>query len=559
MKLQEITANIRLRSPWEAVDLGFAMVQTWWKSIYIPLAIVTLTIASVLYLLVPEEQFWLTGVIFWWLKPLYDRLVLHIISHKLFNEELTSWQALKAIPSLIWNTGFFQSLTFRRFSLSRGFNLPIWQLERLRGKERAKRQRVLHQATHSQAVWLTIAMLHLEIFLELSLFVLIALFMPENTFRDFLDGLFNPQLEYKVWIDYLNYVFYVLVVTFLHPFYIAGNFALYINRRTQLEAWDVELDFRKMAMRIKNLLTSGLKAALTPDKLPIPLLFCIFLLAALGGSPYSAHADTPATANDSGSKQLNDETEFVNPARQPPETSKKVIEEVMLSKNLNDKKKVKRWVRKEQPKKQKTETTESSFSLFIKDMLEAIALFISKVIEFGLWILIAIGIILLIYYRQHWLHFFQGKGKSKDSYQAPEVMFGMDVRAKSLPKDIIGAAQKLWHSGKHRAALSLLYRGALVRLINKEKVRLKDSYTEGDVLRHASKQLPASRQRYLSLLTAQWKLIAYAHRTPAEADMQHLFRHWSSDFAIDTPKNTAKSIAAKDADHHTDDTEGGVQ
>jgi len=39
MDLNQITANIRLRSPWEAIDLGFVMVQEWWKSIYIPLAI----------------------------------------------------------------------------------------------------------------------------------------------------------------------------------------------------------------------------------------------------------------------------------------------------------------------------------------------------------------------------------------------------------------------------------------------------------------------------------------------------------------------------------------
>ncbi|HIP94921.1 MAG TPA: DUF4129 domain-containing protein, partial [Leucothrix sp.] len=151
MILQEITANIRLRSTWEAIDMGFAMVQSWWKAIYLPLTILTFSIATLLYFIIPEDDFWLTGIIFWWLKPLYDRLVLNIISHKLFNEELSSWQALKAIPSLIWNTGFFQTMTFRRLSLSRGFNLPIWQLEKLRGKQRAERQRVLHLAAHSQA------------------------------------------------------------------------------------------------------------------------------------------------------------------------------------------------------------------------------------------------------------------------------------------------------------------------------------------------------------------------------------------------------------------------
>ncbi len=255
MNLDQLTANIRLRSVWEAVDLGFIMVQQWWKAIYLPFTIVTLSIAIPLFTLLPVEQYWIGGMVFWWLKPLYDRLVLHIVSHKLFNDELTTLQALKAIPSLIWNSGFFQSMTFRRFSFSRGFNLPIWQLEQLRGKARANRQHVLHIAAHSQAVLLTIGMWMIEFILVLSLFVLMLMFIPPQIAGDFLENLFRGggAVEYQHWINMLNAAFYVLVVTFLHPFYIAGNFALYINRRTQLEAWDIELDFRKMNKRFETI------------------------------------------------------------------------------------------------------------------------------------------------------------------------------------------------------------------------------------------------------------------------------------------------------------------
>jgi len=521
MNLQEITANIRLRSPWEAIDMGFAMVQHWWKAIYIPFAILTFSIATLLYFIIPEDDFWLTGLIFWWLKPLYDRLILHIISHKLFNEELSSWQALKALPSLIWNTGFFQTMTFRRFSLSRGFNLPIWQLEQLRGRQRSERQRVLHLAAHSQASWLTIAMGHIEMFLVISLFALLALFMPENILKDFFSGLFDKTVDYSIWIDYLNYVFYVAVVTLLHPFYIAASFALYINRRTQLEAWDLELDFRKMAIRVKDLLK--------PKSLAIPPLFYIFLVLALfGGKPNTAVANEPTSSN-------TIETEFLANSRKPAEDAKQTIKDVMLTDNLNDKKTVKRWVRKKIPQKKKNiDTSSLSFIDLIKNILKPIALFISTLIEYSLWILIAVGLALLFYYRRLWLPLFNGKRKTIDPYKAPEIMFGMDVRAESLPNDIVTEAQKLWQAGKHRESLSLLYRGALIRLINQEKIKLEDSYTEGDVLRHAKKQLTANKQAYLKQLTSQWKLIAYAHRSPAESDMQQLFSNWQSDFASET-------------------------
>lgn len=536
MKLQEITANIRLRRTWEAIDMGFAMVQTWWKAIYIPLAILTFTLATTLYLIVPEDEFWITGIIFWWFKPLYDRLVLHIISHKLFNEELSSWQALKAIPSLIWNTGFFQTMTFRRFSLSRGFNLPIWQLEMLRGKQRADRQRILHLAAHSQAVWLTIAISLIEMILLFSLFALIALFLPENILTDFIDSIFKSNIEYQAWLDYLYYGFYAAVVTLLHPFYIAGNFALYINRRTQLEAWDLELDFRKLAIRVKNLLK--------PNNIPTPLLFYIFFsLAALGATPNTAVADEENTPSTSSTSNI-DKTEFLANTRHPSEASKKIIEEVMLTKNLDDKETVKRWVKKKKPKKKKKDK-DLAFDLlnFIENVLKPIAQFVSMIIEFGLWVLIGIGILLLFYFRDRWLYLFQGGRKIKEEYEAPEVMFGMDVRAKSLPDDIIGEAQKLWQAGQHREALSLLYRGALIRLINQEEVKLEDSYTEGDVLRHANKHLSTSKQSYLKMLTTQWKLIAYAHRAPAESDMQQLFTHWNSDFAINTANSSSNTTS----------------
>ena len=37
---------------------------------------------------------------------------------------------------------------------------------------------------------------------------------------------------------------YALVVLFLEPFYVAAGFALYLNRRAELEAWDIEQEFR---------------------------------------------------------------------------------------------------------------------------------------------------------------------------------------------------------------------------------------------------------------------------------------------------------------------------
>ena len=40
-------------------------------------------------------------------------------------------------------------------------------------------------------------------------------------------------------------VAYATAVVFLEPFYVAAGFAMYLNRRAELEAWDIEQEFRR--------------------------------------------------------------------------------------------------------------------------------------------------------------------------------------------------------------------------------------------------------------------------------------------------------------------------
>lgn len=535
MNLNHITANIRLRSPWEAVDLGFVMVQAWWKSIYLPLIIVTLGIAIPMFYLLPEKDYWIGATVIWWLKPLYDRLVLHIISQKLFNQELSTKQALQALPSLMWNTGFFQAITFRRLSLSRGFNLPIWQLEQLRGKKRAERQNLLHLTTHSQAVWSTIGCWLIEVIMLLSLFILLLMFLPSEIASDFIEGVFTNNLEYKRWIDILNSFFYVAVVTLVHPFYIAGSFALYINRRTELEAWDIELDFKKIGLRLESIANN--KIIGSKNSLP-----AILFIAAVAFSTLQTY---PVMAEEA--------VEILAPERKTVEHSRSVIDEVMLTKNLNDKRKETKWVKIKQEKKKDKKKDKTDMS-WLKNILESFGQLFAIIFEYALWIAIAVGLYFIFRYRDNWLYLFQGgKKKKEDDYIAPEVMFGMDVRPESLPDDIISNAKQLWDQGKHREALSLLYRGALVRLINQEHIQLQNSHTEGDVLKHSALKLNSGinleKLEYLNVLTDQWRTIAYAHRAPDETLMQNLFSNWHSKFAVDAPSIEDAEVNNKGGDN----------
>ena len=74
MRLDTVTAEIRPRSDWEAVDLGLAMVRrdfwrgiaVWWLALGIP------TVAAGVWL---WDHPLLLLTLFWWLKPAGSRMV----------------------------------------------------------------------------------------------------------------------------------------------------------------------------------------------------------------------------------------------------------------------------------------------------------------------------------------------------------------------------------------------------------------------------------------------------------------------------------------------------
>lgn len=511
MQLENIAANVRMRSNWEAIDLGFTMVRAWWLIIYTPLALLLTSLIAIFLLVIPYEYYWATLTLLWWLKPLYHRLTLHIISRRLFGESIDVIDALQHLPTLIFKTGLFSELTWRRFSFSRGFRLPIWQLENLRGAARKKRQQVLLGNMHSDAIWLTIAVFCFQIILTLSFFMLIWLFIPAYYSDDLFNQLLTNQLDgigYSV--EIIAVTGFVIVMVFLEPFYIGASFALYINRRTQLEAWDIELDFRKMSQRMEA----------ADKKLSALPAILVALCLTLSITDQTAHADTPVETN---RKELP--SDFVAEKALEANQSKRIIHEVMDAEGLNREKKVMGWryIDRDEPIPEDKDQPK---------WLKAFAAMMAKIVEFSLWFLVAAAIIGLYVFRKYWLPLLESKPKA-EALEQPDILFGMDVRSDSLPDDVLETARSLWQDGEAREAMSLLYRSSLIQLINREQLQLKHSHTEGDILKLSQSKLAITRQQYFQQLTKQWVQIAYAHQAPSEIQMQHLFDHWESDFAND--------------------------
>lgn len=127
------------------------------------------------------------------------------------------------------------------------------------------------------------------------------------------------------------------------------------------------------------------------------------------------------------------------------------------------------------------------------------------------WIVVGFAAVLLIV----WLaRLAQGRDamSAEDHFVAPTHVRELDIRPEALPADIGAAARALWDAGDQRAALALLYRGLLSRLVHSHRVPIKASSTEGDCLALASERLSMTALDFASRLVRTWQQAVWGHQ-----------------------------------------------
>lgn len=265
MRLSDASCVIRPRTPWEAMDLGVLMAREHRLLLMASWAIVSLPLFILL-----SAVFWkypsTAVLVFWWLKPAFDRLPLYILSKSLFGETPSVKQVVRQWPRLLKGQ-LLSSLIWRRLSLSRSFVMPVSQLEGLDGDARQKRLGVLLQRNGGAARWLTLLGMCLEITLWFGAMALFYLLIPQQIELDWdWQRLAQASGSQALWLEHMSNAFYALILVFWEPIYVACGFSLYLNRRTVLEAWDLELVFRRLRDRLGSvapllLLVAGLMLA----------------------------------------------------------------------------------------------------------------------------------------------------------------------------------------------------------------------------------------------------------------------------------------------------------
>ena len=514
MRLTDANVAIRPRTAWEAMDLGVLLARRHLGLLMASWALVTLPIFAVLCALLWQYPTWAI-LIFWWLKPAYERLPLYILSRALFGDAPSLKQALKALPGLL-KPQLLASLTWRRFSPTRSFDLPVLQLEGLKGQARTQRLHVLAQRDSGAATWLTLVGMHLEIALWIGLCSLIYLLLPQQMAIDWdWQSLIDDDTLQWLWLEHLSNLFYALLLIFWEPIYVACGFSLYLNRRTILEGWDIELTFRRLRQRL-----TGSAYAL--------LLGCALLLSQVPDSAYAAASSScPIPAQDPASPEA---PRLLN---QPltSQDSRIAALQILDQPPFENRETVTRWrLGDEQTKdeaedgKELAERLENLLKL-IDDWsgMKAIALFFEAV----LWALV-IGLVgLLVWRYREWLSTFTRRIglPQREKREAPQQLFGLEVAPQSLPDDVASSAQRLWNEDP-RAALGLLYRALLSRLIHDRGLALKSAHTEAEVLNLVDGLDDPELNIFSQSLTRHWQNLAYGHRLPPDAARDSLCNDW---------------------------------
>ncbi|MBC7602417.1 MAG: hypothetical protein H7255_07125 [Ramlibacter sp.] len=244
MRVDALAVHLRPRPMSEACDLGVLLVHHNAKSVwscYAPVMLCVLVVALATMEIAP----WLPTVLIFWLKPWLDRTLLFVLSRAVFGEA-TRPRDLWAHRGPVWFGQLLSTLTLRRLSLWRTFTQPVYQLEGQRGSARRKRRNQLLKGKRGAAMMLEFAFSNIELVLSTGLIAVLIWFAPDSARMDVMKWLGSSESGVH---HYVLLFAYAATVLFLEPFFVGAGFAMYLNRRVELEAWDIEQEFRRVFAR----------------------------------------------------------------------------------------------------------------------------------------------------------------------------------------------------------------------------------------------------------------------------------------------------------------------
>lgn len=492
MQIEHLAAVIRPRTPWEGLDLGFALGRRWFPALFGLWWSMALPVGALGALWLPDSpSLWLLLV--WWFKPLYEAPVLFWLSRRLFGDALGPrelWRArrqilpVRLLPNLLW----------RRLHPSRSLQMSLLLLEGLGGKARRQRQRIL-QGTGGTAAWLTVVCVHMESILWISSLLLIAFLIPEQLPGFDLGAALLAEDSTPYWISTLAYWFAMSAIA---PFYVAAGFAFYLTRRTELEAWDLELQFRRV-----NELPWRRPRRAPRNTAATALVLVLVLAAGFTAPPQPAAAAVTLTRAE----------------------AKAEIESVLGHRDFGGTREIQTWVYVG-PEPQQGEGGE--LPDWLLDLLRSLGQGADLAAALFKWILILAAGVLVVVILQRILRDLRKLPRSAPapSRGEPPTRHLTTRVPDEMPTDVAGAVEGLIARGDLRGALSLLYGASILLLHRRHGLQVPESATESEFLVLVRTATTATEWARMRRLVLAWQRLAYAHREPAAAELDALVRDW---------------------------------
>ncbi|MBB3344704.1 DUF4129 domain-containing protein [Luteimonas sp. RC10] len=517
MRVESVQVELRPRTGWEAMELGNALVRRhaaaiWgpWLACALPLFVAVNAAAWAI------DRLWLATLALWWLTPLLDRIPLFVLSRAVFGAAPRLRQTLAAQLRWGWRP-LLGYLTWRRFSPWRTVALPVALLEGLTGPALAQRRRLLVDGVGGHALLLAIIGQLFVGVLVLSLVSLVLLFVPAELLSESARAMWALITQQPPrWAQVLGNLALWLAIGLVAPFQVGAGFGLYLNRRTQLEAWDLEIAFRRVRARI----------APAASTVAVALLAGL-LLAAGPSQAQQAPADDPLAPTKTWTPEDRDRQRepdasavslqdvFDDQFAQEADFGQSV-ERAYADPLLDNRRIERRW----QPKTREDKARDRSSTLD-PGVFAAIAQVLALIAEYGLWIVFGLIVLALALTARRWWPWM------RDGLAAPDAPSEIVVDAapplpEALPDDLVTSARALWRAGQRRRALALLYRGSVEAMAERAGVTLVPGATEAQCLR-ASRRLPEAGDRdAFAGMVRVWQRAAYGGRLPDDEGFEAL-------------------------------------
>ena len=538
MKLETLTVELRPRSSWEAMELGAALVRRHAAAIWTPWLLVTGAVFVLLNLAAwAVGQIWLAWLLMWWLRPVFDRIPQYVLSRAVFGSVPRTAETLRAQLHWGWKP-MLGHLTWRRFSPMRAAMLPIDLLEGADPARLAERRRVIGGGVSGPAVLLTLACQNFLIALTLSAVLLVTLFVPNELLPEAARAAWAMLTEEPpAWaLIGLNAVDW-LAVAFIEPFYVGAGFGLYLNRRTQLEAWDLEIAFRRMRKRLEAAGTTVLLALALCLPMAMPAHArddntCPFPEENAPGKTVPAKSG----ATQDGEKQSNDKQTAAADAATGEETPQPDVETRTLREIFGDdsakhtafEKSVAQAYKDPLLRPKLEQTTWEPRDKKKDEPIDAeppqlawLARLVGFLAEYGLWLLVGVLVLALLLTAKRWWPWLLGGLAVAEPEPDPVEMTHL-AHTEPLPPDIATVARRLWAQGQPRRALALLYRASVESMTARVDAHPPPGATEADCLR-LSRRMPEAEDRdAFQRMVRIWQYAAYGQRLPAADDFETL-------------------------------------